>query len=133
MYEQILGIPYYVVYSRYTDELRAFELAGGRYRKLELADNRIWLPEIKLFLGLWRGLHRNCERRWLRWFDANGNLIPSPDEKSELEKLRADQEKQRAEKEKTGKEIARRQLREKDARIEQLLAKLRSAGIDPDT
>ena len=31
VYERILGIPYYIVYDRYTNELQAFQLVGDRY------------------------------------------------------------------------------------------------------
>jgi len=36
VYEQVLGVPYYVVFDRYTDELQAFQLQGDRYKKMEL-------------------------------------------------------------------------------------------------
>jgi Uma2 family endonuclease len=31
VYEQILRVPYYIVFSRYTNELRVFRLVGGAY------------------------------------------------------------------------------------------------------
>ena len=36
VYEQILRVPIYAVFSRYTNKLRVFELKGGHYQKLEL-------------------------------------------------------------------------------------------------
>ncbi|MBE9205653.1 hypothetical protein IQ244_03830 [Nostoc sp. LEGE 06077] len=28
--------------------------------------------------GLWQGTYQGIERLWLRWYDANGNRIPTP-------------------------------------------------------
>ncbi len=66
------------------------------------------MPEIKLGMGLWRGRYSGLERQWLRWYDADGNWIPTP---AEEEKPRADREKRQKEK---------------------LIAQLRALGIEPD-
>lgn len=87
VYEQILRIPYYFVFNRYTDELQAFGLMMGEYQSLELDDRGIWLREAELGLGLWQGSFHGMERRWLRWYDREGCWIPTP---TEAEKLRAD-------------------------------------------
>ena len=36
VYEQILKVPYYIVFDRYTDELKAFALMAGFYQELKL-------------------------------------------------------------------------------------------------
>jgi hypothetical protein len=61
VYERILGIPYYVVFDRYTDQFRAFRLEGGSYREL-IAEDKLWLSEVKLGLGLWYGTYQGIER-----------------------------------------------------------------------
>ena len=50
VYEQILRVPYYIVYERYTNRLQAFSLSGGHYQALEVVNARIWLSELKLGL-----------------------------------------------------------------------------------
>ena len=104
VYEEILGIPYYVVFSRYTDRLRIFKLIGGRYYDTILPGRRLWMPEMELGLGLWQGEYREVNRLWLRWYDADGNWIPTPVEqesqRADQESQRADQESQRADQEK---------------------------------
>ena len=35
VYEQILGVPYYITFNRYNDELQAFQLVGNRYQAIE--------------------------------------------------------------------------------------------------
>ena len=109
VYEQILRLPYYVVFSRYTNQLRAFRLEGAHYQELELLELRVWISELELGLGLWPGEYQGIERLWLRWYDAQGNWILTE----------AEQERQRA-------ELA-------ESRLESLRHRLRESGIDPDT
>jgi Uma2 family endonuclease len=78
VYEQILSIPYYVVFNRYTDELRYFTREGGHYGEVNPDQQRLWLPEAGLGLGLWTGVYQGLERQWLRFYDAEGNWIPTP-------------------------------------------------------
>ena len=108
VYEQILRIPYYVVFDRYTNQLQVFILYADRYTELNLEEPRLWIPSLELGLGLWQGVYQGVERLWLRWCDAEGNWLLTP---SEQEQQRAEQERQRA---------------------ERLAARLREAGIDPD-
>jgi Uma2 family endonuclease len=109
VYEQILRIPYYIVFSRYTNQLRVFKLEGACYQELELPESRVWMKELGLGLGLWQGEFQGIERLWLRWYDAEGNWILTE----------AEQERQRAE--------------EAESKLESLLRRLRESGIDPDT
>ncbi|MBE9126067.1 Uma2 family endonuclease [Coleofasciculus sp. LEGE 07092] len=123
VYEQILHIPYYVVFSRYTNQLRVFKMAGGHYQELELNQSRVWMPELELGLGLWQGEFQGIERLWLRWHDTEGNWIPTEAEQERTEKAQAlqqaEQEKQRAE--------------QAESRLESLIQRLRESGIDPNT
>ena len=88
VYEQILAIPYYFVFNRYTDEFQAFGLSSRGYQPLELEEQGIWLEEIQLGLGLWQGSYQGIERLWLRWYDLQGNWILTPEER---ERQRAEQ------------------------------------------
>jgi Uma2 family endonuclease len=111
VYEQILRVPYYFVFNRYTDRLQAFGLVTGCYQALPIEGQRLWLEEVQLGLGLWQGSYQGIERLWLRWYNAAGDWISTPAELAEQERQRADRESQRA---------------------EQLAARLRELGIDPD-
>ena len=55
-------------------------------------------------LGIWQGQYQNVEFPWLRWWDAQGNLLLTAEERLELEQQRA----------------------------ERLAAQLRALGIEPD-
>jgi transposase-like protein len=69
-------------------------------------------------LGIWEGRYANQILPWLRWWDKEGNLLLSSDERAKQEQQRADEEKQRADEEKQ--------------RRERLEAFLRSQGFNPD-
>lgn len=122
VYEQILRIPYYVVFSRYTNQLRVFKLDGAHYQELELEDSRVWISDLNLGLGLWQGEYQGIERLWLRWYDVQGSWILT---EVEQERLRAQQERLRAGQ-------AESRANDAEARLESLMQKLRESGIDPD-
>ena len=115
VYEQILQVPYYVVYDRYRNLLRAYELVDGKYQTLKVEDSRVLLPEMQLSLGLWQGAYDGISRQWLRWMDAEGNWIPTPLERAERQRERAEQQRDQAQDE-----------------ASRLAAKLRELGIDPN-
>ncbi|MBW4559498.1 MAG: Uma2 family endonuclease [Trichormus sp. ATA11-4-KO1] len=108
VYERILRVPYYVVFDRYTDHLRAFQLVGSSYAELDLRQPRLWLNDIELGLGLWQGVYQGSDRLWLRWYDAQGNWIL------------------------TAQEQERKQVEKERRRVERLAEQLRALGIEPD-
>jgi len=114
VYEQILQIPYYIIFSRISNELRVFHWQAGHYQALSLQEGRVWLPEIQLGIGLWLGNYQGLERQWLRWYDVQLQWLPTPVER---EQQRTQQERQRAEQE--------------HQRAKQLAAQLRALGIEP--
>lgn len=129
VYEQILRVPYYVVFSRYTNEVRYFALNGGGYRAVQSDDQRLWLPEAEVGLGLWSGVYQGMERQWLRFYDAHGLWIPTP---VEQERQWAERERQRAEQERQRAGQAQLQAAQEHQRAERLAAQLRALGIEPE-
>jgi len=129
VYEQILRVPYYVVFSRYTNRMRFFQLVGGHYQEQQLnaEQPRLWIPELELGLGLWQGSHQGIERLWLRWYDAQRNWVLTEAEQErqdkELALLQAEQERQRAEQE-------RQRADKAQARAEELAQRLRDMGVE---
>ncbi|ACK65381.1 protein of unknown function DUF820 [Rippkaea orientalis PCC 8801] len=123
VYEQILRIPYYVLFNRYTNEFQAFGLMMNTYQPLTITEQGLWLPEAQLGLGLWQGTYQGIERLWLRWYDQENNWILTPTEqenqRAEQEKQRAEQEKQRAEQEKQRAEQEKQRAEQEKQRAEQ--------------
>ena len=92
VYERILRVPYYIVFNRYSNKMNAFENTAGRYRSMNVFDNRVWLSEVGLGIGLWKGSYQDINRLWLRWYDNSLEWVVTPREKAEKE-LEAEREK----------------------------------------
>lgn len=97
-YERVFQTKEYIIYDPIERDLQGWRLNGdGRYRKIQPdEEGRIWLKKLGLWLGLWQGKFQGKKEEYLRFFDKDGNLIPSAEEIAEAEKQRADAEKQRA-------------------------------------
>jgi Uma2 family endonuclease len=139
-YEKILQVPTYVIFNPYETTLEVRILQNNQYVLQEPSDlGRYWIPELKLFLGIWQGTRLGLNINWLRWWDEAGNLLLWSSEQAELEKQRAEAERQRAEAEKQRAETERQRAETAVAELESerhkkeiLAAKLRELGIDPD-
>ena len=130
VYEKILQVPYYVIFSRYTEELQVFRLVRNRYQMVALTQEPLQIPEIQLSLGLWRGSYLGRNQLWLRWMTESGDLIaPATDEATEallseekadfLRRLRAaEQEKAAAEQEKAAAEQEKAEAQQRAAAAE---------------
>ena len=80
------------------------------------------MNDIQLGLGLWQGFYGESDRVWLRWYDASGNWILTPEER---ERQQAEQVRQEVERERQRTERERR-------RVERLAEQLRELGVEPD-
>jgi Uma2 family endonuclease len=97
-YERILKVNSYVIFQPSRGEVEFYSLdASGKYI-IQDADqnNRYWVPQMNLFLGVWEGIKENRSGYWLRWWDEEGNLLLWGSEMVELERQRTEQERQRA-------------------------------------
>jgi Uma2 family endonuclease len=143
VYEQILKVPYYILYDRYSGALVGYQWIDGQYQTLEIENNCLWLANLKLGLGLWQGEYLGIACKWLRWIDARGQWIPTPLEQAEQQREQAEQRTVQAEQEKAQAEQQRKQAEQRTAQAERereqarheaarLAAKLRELGIDPN-
>ncbi len=141
VYEQILRVPYYVVFNRYNDELKVFTLQAGNYQELSLTEPKVWMPEIELGLGLWQGVYEGLDRLWLRWYDAEGHWILTEEEAAQQRVLEAEQRvleskqqaleaKQQALEAEQRVLEAKQQTLEAEQRAEELARRLRDLGVD---
>lgn len=135
VYEQILGVPYYVTFNRYNDELRTFQLVGNRYQAIKSLAGRLWIPELELGIALWQGEYRGALRQWLRWYDAKGNWIPTEAGRERQQKEQAQQqvkqERQQRELAEQQREVAEQQREVAERRAEMLAQRLRELGLEP--
>jgi hypothetical protein len=113
VYEQAIHIPFYGIYEVEKANVEVYHLLEGRYSLLPANDRGHYpIPPLGVELGIWQGRYKNVELPWLRWWDCEGNLLLTGDERAEQERERA----QRAERENA-------QLREQ----------LKALGIEPET
>jgi Uma2 family endonuclease len=125
IYEKI-GVSYYAVHDPFhylgKRELRLFKLEGGKY--VEMADPTK-MPELGLGFVLWEGPFMDLEDRWLRFVDAQGELILTGAEKARLEGERAEQEAKRADQEAKRAEQEARRADVAEARAQEMERRLR--------
>ncbi|WP_239121453.1 MULTISPECIES: Uma2 family endonuclease [Spirulina sp. CCY15215] len=140
VYEKILQIPYYVIYDRYENQFRGFVLRAGKYEALDLGEERLWLEELGLGLGLWQGSYEGVEGLWLRFYDRVGEWISTPSERAEREQQRAivaegdrDRQRERAELADRDRDRAEAALEEERQKSQQLRDRLLQLGIDPNS
>ncbi|PSN16053.1 hypothetical protein C7271_20465 [filamentous cyanobacterium CCP5] len=74
---------YYVVFDRYQNLFRLFQLVGIHYQELTINNQRFWFEELKLGLGVWWGTYQDTDGLGLRWFDAAGNWTDTAAERSD--------------------------------------------------
>lgn len=106
-----MRIMYYIIFyptrQLSSEVLQMYELRGRQY----IATSEQWLTEVELGLCLWEGIYEGKRNVWLRWCDAEGNVIFTGAERAELER--------------EAKETALQ-------RVERLAAQLRALGIEPE-
>ena len=90
-YEQVIKVARYVIFRATTAHLEVYALESERY-KLQKADanGRHWIPGLDLFLGVWEGTHEGRTGYWLRWWNAEGDLLLWSEERTEQERQRAE-------------------------------------------
>ncbi len=104
VYEQAIRIPFYAIYEVQKASVEVYELVAQRYQSLIPNDRGHYsIPPLGVELGIWQGQVDNQTLPWLRWWDSNGDLLLTGEERAEVEKQRADR----------------------------LAAKLREMGVDP--
>lgn len=124
------GVLYYVVYSpQYWRPCRhePFEvcrLADGAY--VRQSGEPVWMPEIGLGIGRELGTREPWQRDWLYWYDSAGNRYPVPEEVIEQLRQQVEQLHERLERAEPMLELERR-------RSQQVAARLRELGIDPES
>ncbi len=85
VYETQLRVPYYFVYSRFTQRLCYFKLEGRQYQEQPLYPEAplVWLNDLEIGLGIWQGEFEGVTAAWLRWCDQEGNWLLTDTEQAE--------------------------------------------------
>ena len=114
LYEQVLKVPYYVIFDPHAVYLHVFALMEGRYQLLETDENSCCpLPDLNLQIAI-----ENAHS--LRLFDTAGNPILASDEQALKEKEDALQEKETAlQEKKTALQEKQDALKEKETALQE--------------
>lgn len=119
LYQNTFRTPEYFWFHPNTLEFNGFCLVGGKYQPIEPnVSGWLWSQQLELFVGI----HESK----LRFFSLDAQLIPTPEERAEEEKHQKELAQQQAEAERQQRELAQQ-------RIEELLAKLKELGAEPDS
>jgi len=140
VYERAIRAKYYGIFESELERIEMHERVDGLYRPMTPnARGRFPILELGIELGPWHGVLFGMDLFWMRWFDADGVLLPSDSERAGQNADRATREADRATREadRATREADRatreadRATREAD-RAERLAAQLRALGIEPE-
>ncbi len=140
-YEQVLKVPYYGIFEPLSGDFQVYQLNEfGRYDRLLIEESgRYWIEPMQLSIAAWKGVRHQRMGYWLRFWDAEGNLLPWASEKraqkeaeAEQERQRADQESQRADQESERAEQERQRADRESQRADRLAQRLKDLGLEAD-
>ncbi|MDY6802689.1 MAG: Uma2 family endonuclease [Cyanobacteriota bacterium] len=133
LYQNNFRTPEYFWFDPESLEFQGWRLENNQYREIQ-PNNRgwRWSEELELYLGV--------DAEQLRYFTANGQLIPTPQEAAIQEQLQAQQAQSQAQQAQLQAQQAQLQAQrerelaqEERDRADRLAERLRELGIDPDS
>jgi len=91
-YERILKVPNYIIFEPDSGSIEMYRLPSTEQYILQEPDEnqRYWIAEMNLYIGVWQGTRENRIGKWLRWWDEQGNLLLWGAELAEQERQRAE-------------------------------------------
>jgi Uma2 family endonuclease len=112
IYEKAIRADYYGIFEVEPDRLELYERVDGAYQLVPVNDRGHFpVGALGIELGIWQGHFFGLDLPWLRWWDDQGNLLLTNEERNATAELELIKARERA-----------------DA----LAAKLKELGIDPD-
>ncbi|MBK1988048.1 Uma2 family endonuclease [Sphaerospermopsis aphanizomenoides BCCUSP55] len=83
IYEQVIRPAFYGIYEVNKASIEVYHLIEGQYYLLS-ANERGHYPitPMEIELGIWQGEYQNMDLPWLRWWDLDGNLLLTGEEKA---------------------------------------------------
>src|SRR5688572_19037577 len=99
VYARSLKVGEYFLYDPFSGVFEGYDLdpRGQRYLpKVPMASGQLRCEQLGLLLGKARGTLYAVTTEWLRWFDADGQVLPMPSEHADAAEHRADAAEHRA-------------------------------------
>jgi Uma2 family endonuclease len=104
IYENVIRPAFYGIYEVRLARIELYHLIEDRYQFVpENERGNYSIAPLEVELGIWQGRYQNVELPWLRWWDSQGNLLLTGEERAELAQ----------------------------SQLELLRSQLRAAGIEP--
>ncbi|MGI8503813.1 MAG: Uma2 family endonuclease [Hassallia sp.] len=120
IYEQVIRPAFYGIYEVKKAAVEVYQMVAGNYQLMAANERGHYaIAPLGVELGIWQGEYLNANLPWLRWWDDQGNLLLTGDERAKQEHQRAENERQRAE-----------QAEAENARLRK---QLRALGVNPDS
>ncbi|CAN1209853.1 Putative restriction endonuclease domain-containing protein [Tumidithrix helvetica PCC 7403] len=86
VYEQAIRIPYYAIYEVRKAKVEMYHLIDNTYQEVTANERGHYaIAPLAVELGIWHGVYQNVELPWLRWWDVEGNLLLTGEERADLE------------------------------------------------
>ncbi len=120
IYSKVWRTPEYFLYDPLSHELEGYRLNSStlEYEPIApTADGALQCSVLGFGLGVREGVVERFPFRWLRWLDAKGAVLPSPEELAAATRERAEAEHARAEAEHERAEAALRRVKELEAQL----------------
>jgi len=125
LYQDNFRIPEYFWFDPETFEFMGFRLQNNQYEEIQLNNQGWrWSQQLELYLGV--------DENQLRYFTANGERVPTPQEAARQEQLVARQAQLQAQQAESQAQQAQLQVQQERERAERLAQRLRELGIDPE-
>lgn len=106
IYERAIRIPFYGIYEVKRGTIEMYHLVDGAYQMMTPnKEGRYVINPLGVQLGIWKGVFLNLELPWMRWWNAQGELLLTGSEQLELA----------------------------NANIKLLTDKLKELGVDPES
>lgn len=119
VYEQIIRPAFYGIYEVQKASVEVYQWIGAQFHLVAANERGHYsIDPLQVELGIWQGDYQNATLPWLRWWDAEGNLLLTGDERAEQANQQLEQ--------------ANQQLEQEHQRAERLAAQLQAFGIDPE-
>ncbi|KAB8319286.1 Uma2 family endonuclease [Tolypothrix campylonemoides VB511288] len=133
IYQQVIRPAFYGIYEVKKASIEVYRWVAGRYERMNPNERGHYpIAPMDVELGIWRGYYLNAELPWLRWWDGDGNLLLTGEERAHAERQRAEAERQRAETERQRAEAERQRAETAEQENARLREQLRALGVDPD-
>ncbi|WP_375495008.1 Uma2 family endonuclease [uncultured Nostoc sp.] len=98
VYERAIRMPFYGIYEVTKASVEVYHLIEDHYQLLPPNERGHYpIPPLGVELGIWQGHYKYATLPWLRWWDGQGNLLLTGEERAEQAESLVAQERLRAE------------------------------------